>query len=233
MPHQRPPTAMLIPILLAGSLVPLARGTPLESASPMTPATHASQQAGVTARGFSGYDDLGDHFAYGEVVNTLNTPVFDVRLTIEYLDASGRVLATADAAPVFSRVEPRSTAPVAKVLFSAPRGVRGYRVAVTGWSSRQLAERRSLTILTTTRRDGFLGAVVSGRGRNDTGKTVSNVVLAASFRNKAGAVVNVFYDYPVLGVLRPGQTFDFEVETIDDSLGGATVLVQAQGSVGR
>jgi hypothetical protein len=186
--------------------------------------------AGVTAQNFSGYYDLGDYMLFGEVVNTLDVPVYDVELAITYRDAAGTIVATDQAAASLRRIEPGASAPFFNPYYSAPPGITQYTVTAT-WSLSLPVEWRPITILTTTKQVGSLGVIVSGTGRNDAGQAVSNVLLVASFRDAAGKVVDVQYDYPLIGALQPGQSFEYTIETFNDALADTAVLVQGQGSI--
>jgi hypothetical protein len=185
----------------------------------------------VTARNFSGYYDLGDYMLFGEVTNNLGVPIYDVELSIIYRDAAGNILATDEAAPSLVRIEPGSTAPVFDPHFGAPAGIAQYTITVENWSRTSLVDYRPLTILSTEKQNGVLGVTVSGQGRNDAGQPLANIMLVASFRDSSGKVVDVQYDYPIIGALQPGQTFDYTIETMDDTLAGDSVLVQGQGSI--
>jgi hypothetical protein len=157
--------------------------------------------------------------------------VYDIELTITYRDAAGTILATDQAAVSLRRVEPGASAPFFNPYYDAPAGIAQYTVTAT-WALTIPVDWRPITILSTAKRTGVLGVVVSGTGRNDAGQPVSNVLLVASFRDAAGKVVDVQFDYPLIGALQPGQTFEYTIETFNDALADTAVLVQGQGSVG-
>ena len=167
----------------------------------------------------------------GEVVNNGAVPLYNVELAVVYRNAAGEIIATGEAAPSLDRIEPGATAPVRDIHFGAPEGIAQYTVSVEGWTTSSLVDYRSLTILRAEKRTGSFGVTVSGQVRNDSGKPLENILLVASFRNSGGDVVAVEYDYPVIGSLQPGQTVDYAIETFDDSLAEANVLVQGQGSI--
>lgn len=186
----------------------------------------------VVARGVTGYYDLGDYRVYGEVANNLDVPVYDVRLSVTFRNAAGKIVATGEAAPTLDRIEPRSTSPFADLQYGAPSGIVSRTVTVEGYSLKGPLNYQPVTILSAAKRSGILGEVVSGRGRNGATRPLSSIVLVASFRDRAGTVVSVVYDYPVLGSLQPGQEFEYTIETFDDSLADTRVLVQGQGRTG-
>lgn len=193
----------------------------------------ASTARGVTARGVAGQYDLGDYFLYGEVVNDLDVPIYDVELGITYLDAAGTTLAADEGGVVLTRVEPRSTAPFVDTHYGAPEGIRRAAVTATKWATESRLEYHPVTILEATASPGVSGVVVRGRARNDAGGPLSGVKLVASFRNRAGEVVGVFFDYPLIGAMQPGRTVDFTIETIDETIADAVVLVQGEGTLGK
>lgn len=238
------PARLATPLLLLSTLLACSDGAGEAAPAPPPGAVATAEAsgagsppparaaAGVTARGLTGQYDLGDYFSYGEVVNELDVPVYNVELRLDYLDEAGEVVATDEAAAVLTRVEPRSTAPVVNTYYGAPSGIQRQVATVTAWSRESPLPWHAVTIQEARARPGVTGAVVEGRGRNDSGRPLSSVKLVASFRDAAGQVVGVFFDYPVTGALLPGATFDFTLETMDDSVEGATVLVQGEGHAG-
>jgi hypothetical protein len=206
--------------------LPLATKTAAPAPPPTPP-----PGADVTVRNLSGYYDLGDYILYGEVANPLDVPIYNVELAVTYYDAVGAEIAAGEAAPVFHSIGALSTAPLHDIHFGAPAGIARVQVDVVGFDRTSLVDYSHLTILTTNQRLGGGGVVVSGAFRNDTGKRLNSVLLAASFRDANGKVVSVVYDYPVIGSLLPGRTYEYTVETFDDSLANTTALVQAEGQV--
>jgi hypothetical protein len=185
----------------------------------------------VSARGVSGYYDLGDYILFGEVVNNSDQPVYNVELAVTYYDAGGKVLATDTAAASLSRVEPQGASPFRDPHFGAPAGIARVDVTVESYTEESLIDYRPLTILSTNQRTGAAGVVVTGTFRNDTPAPLSNVLLVASFRNSQGEVVSVLFDYPLIGDLQPGVTMEYTVETFDDTLADTTATIQGEGSI--
>lgn len=192
----------------------------------------AADQERVTVRGVTGNYDLGDYFITGEVVNGLDVPIYNVELEVVYRGAGGAELAREDAAAVLVRVEPGGTAPFADTRYAAPEGITAREVTVTKFS-RQGLDYRPLAISNVQSRAGITGAIVTGQARNDAGVPLNSIKLVTSFRNAAGEVTGVFFDYPVIGTMAPGQTVDFTVETMDDSVAGHRVTVQGEGQARR
>ncbi len=201
-----------------------------KTAAPAPPPT-PPPGAEVSVRNLSGYYDLGDYILYGEVANQLDTPIYNVDLSVTYYDAAGAEVAAGEAAPAFHHIEPRSTAPLHDIHFGAPGGITRIAVEVVSFDRTSLVDYRPLTVLTTNQRLGGGGVVVSGTFRNDTGKRLNSILLAASFRDPGGKVVSVVYDYPVIGSLLQGRTYEYTIETFDDTLEGTTALVQGEGQV--
>jgi hypothetical protein len=231
-----PQLAALLACLL---LTACPDGDAVERAPGPAPAAEADAGAAMTpasarpvARGVTGYYDLGDYFVLGEVVNDSDQPIYAVELEIEYRDGQGRVLATDEGAVPLSRVEPGATAPFVDTRYGAPEGIAQATVRVSRWSPESSLRYQPLTVLGTTARNGISGVVVTGQARNDSGRPLSSVKLVTSFRNAAGDVVGVYFDYPVTGSLPAGQTIDFTVETFDSTMDGHAVHVQGEGTAG-
>lgn len=193
----------------------------------------AADQDRVSARGVAGEYDLGDYFLTGEVVNGLDVPIYDVELDVSYRGAGGAVLASDEAAAVLTRVEPGGTAPFADTHYGAPQGIERAVVTVRRFSREARLNYQPLAITGVQSRAGITGAVVTGQARNGAGVPLTAVKLVASFRNAAGEVTGVFFDYPLIGAMAPGQTVEFTIETIDDSVVGDRVTVQGEGHAQR
>lgn len=225
----RPARALGLILLAAAGACGNADGrTPPGANGAAAQALKQDANDGVSVRGVTGNYDLGDYFITGEVVNGLDVPIYDVELEVVYRGAGGVELAREDAAAVLTRVEPGGTAPFADTRYAAPEGITSREVRVTRFA-RQGLDYRPLAISGVQSRAGITGAVVTGRARNDTGVPLTSIKLVTSFRNAAGEVSGVFFDYPVTGTMAPGQTVDFTVETMDDSVAGDRVSVQGEG----
>jgi len=188
--------------------------------------------ADVRVGGVVGHYDLGDYFITGEVVNGLDVPIYGVELDVVYHGAGGAELARDEAAAVLTRIEPGGTAPLADTHYGAPEGIQSQTVTVRSFSREGTLDHRPLAISGVRVRQGITGAVVTGQARNESGEPLSSVKLVTSFRNRAGEVSGVFFDYPVIGTMSPGRTVSFTVETMDDSVAGDSVVVQGEGSAG-
>lgn len=187
---------------------------------------------GVTVRGVAGHYDLGDYFIEGEVVNELDVPIYDVELAVTFRDAAGAELASDQAAVVLSRIPPGGTAPFVKTHYGAPEGIKGHTVTVRGFSRESRLRYRDLAVSNVSTRRGITGTIVSGQVRNDSGVPLTGVKLVAWFRNSAGEVTGVFFDYPVLGGMAPGRSVDFTIETMVDEIAGDSVTVRGEGTAG-
>lgn len=216
--------AMLLPACSKGSEALAAKGQAVTAPSQPKPAGNGK----VTGRAGGGHYDLGDYVVYGEVFNGTDQPIYAAELALTFQDASGKTIANGDAATGLLRIEPGKSAPLIKTHYGAPEGIVSAKLEVTRWDKQ--GPQRPVTILESRTTGGQLGAIVSGKGRNDTGGPLSGIKLVTSFRDAEGKVIGVFFSYPVNGTLGPGQTFDFMVETFDSSVTSAKALVQGEGS---
>lgn len=192
----------------------------------------ADAASGIAVRGVTGQYDLGDYSVNGEVVNGLDAPIYDVELEVAYLGAGGAVLARDEAASVLSRVEPGAAVPFTKMHYGAPEGIQDHAVTVKRFSRQARLDYRPLAITGVRSRAGITGAVVTGQARNDAGVPLTSVKLVTSFRDAAGRVTGVYFDYPVTGAMAPDQTVNFTVETMDESVAGDSASVQGEGHAG-
>ncbi len=224
----RPARALTLILLAAAGACGDADGRTPPNAEDAAQALKQDANEGVSVRGVTGNYDLGDYFITGEVVNGLDVPIYDVELEVVYRGAGGAELARDEAAAVLTRVEPGGTAPFANTHYGAPEGITAREVRVTKFA-RQGLDYRPLAISGVQSRAGITGAVVTGQARNDAGVPLTSIKLVTSFRNAAGEVSGVYFDYPVIGTMAPGRTVDFTVETMDESVAGDRVLVQGEG----
>ncbi len=201
-----------------------------QSSTPPPPPAPAGE---VVARGFinTAYYESGSYQVFGEVVNNLDVPVYNVDLIVTYRNAAGQIVAMDTAAPSLPRIEPRSSSPFSKRLLgdNVLPDITQFTVEVESWQTEGFS--RPVTILSTKAYLGRSGVVtvVEGEGRNATEKVLWGITLVISFRNSAGEVAAVAWEYPVSGGLQPGQTFKYIYEAADPSLAKYTARVQGYG----
>lgn len=190
--------------------------------------TPSSSKEGVQVLVGRGHYDSGDYFVHGEVVNTLDHPIFGPEIEITFQDAQGNTIANGEGATALERIDPGQRAPIMDTHYTAPEGIAQVTLKVRRWNTK--GSHKPITVLESSARAGSLGTVVTGKGRNDTGGPVSGIKLVTTFKDKDGKVMGVFFDYPVNGTLPPGKTFDFTIETMDDGVNGAAHTVQGEGT---
>ncbi|HSH82716.1 MAG TPA: FxLYD domain-containing protein [Herpetosiphonaceae bacterium] len=216
--HQR---AVFLPVINA------QRGAP----PPATSTPPPTAEGEVVARGFvnTSYYDFGSYHAFGEVINNLDVPVFNVELTLTYRNASGEIVMMDTGAPALPLIEARSSSPFYKPLLGSnvPQDITQFSVEVTSWETQNWVDFRPITILSTNARIGD-STVVEGEARNTTEKVLWSVFVAISFRNSAGEVVWVAWE-SVAPSLQPGQTMRYTYESFIPGLTGTTARVQGYG----
>lgn len=202
---------------------------PLVTSKPSTPATPPPPAGEVVARGFinTSYYELGDHQMFGEVINNLDVPVYSVELIVTYRNAAGRIVAMDTASAALPRIEPNSSSPFTNRLsgINVPPDIKSLTVEVKDWLTE--GPYLPVTILSTK---AYLGSgvitVVEGEARNPTDQVVWYPALVISFRNTAGEVVQIGYEYPVGGAVQPGETFKYKYESAFSELANYTAVVQ-------
>lgn len=223
----------LVAVAVAPSCSRGSEGNPAPSGAAMATAVSpkpakSSGKDGVQVHVGRGYYDSGDYFVHGEVVNTLDQPIFGPEIEITFQDAQGNTIANGEGATALERIDPGQRAPIMDTHYTAPEGITQVTLKVRRWSSK--GTYKPITILESSARAGSFGTVVTGKGRNDTGGPVSGIKLVTTFKDKEGKVMGVHFDYPVNGSLPPGKTFDFTIETMDDAVNGAPHTVQGEGT---
>ncbi len=224
--HQR--IAFLPVIQSQRSAPPPATSTP-----PPAPAGEVVARGFINSSRYEGPFEIRSYYAYGEVINNLDVPVYDVELMWTFRNAAGETLGTDTGGAMLPRIEARSSVPLFKWLSGSnvPQDIAQYTIEVTSWETQGSPNIRPVTILSTNVRVGSSGlvTVVDGEGRNTTEKPLANIVLVVSFRNSAGEVVYASWIYPVGFALPPGRTFRYIHEAAPPEYARYSVQVQGIG----
>jgi hypothetical protein len=180
----------------------------------------------VTVRSQRGFFDGTDYRIVGEVVNRSTEPGYDTQVTARFYDARDRLIAVGDGRTFLSRVAVGEVTPFEITLANAPTNIQRYRLTVAT-QSRTWTTYQPLTIISQQVRDNY-GAEVFGELQNDQPLTLTNIYVAVTFYDAAGAIVDVGYIYQG-GRLATGESGAYRILTFEGDLIYDHFRVQAEG----
>jgi hypothetical protein len=166
----------------------------------------------------------------GEVINPTAEPVFHVQLVARFLNASGQQVAVADTEATLARIGPGQRSPFQLYVGNPPGTATAFTLAITHSPDSSLAWRDAI-ILSAQTRDN-LGVEIFGEVRNPEVLELRGVMVAATFYDLAGHVVDVESRPTSPLTIAAGATAVYVLPTYDETLTNARMEVQAQGYLG-
>lgn len=156
--------------------------------------------------------------------------VFGARVHAEFFSSSGASIAVAEALAVFGKLEAESSAPFRMIADVDPAEVQSYELSVFS-DEFSITEFRALEVsaVTLVERGGRLAVV--GRLHNGHETALTSVVVAVTFYDEAGEVVDVV-EHPMFGeTITPGADLLFEIPLPGAERAYTNLQVQAQGQL--
>ena len=156
--------------------------------------------------------------------------MFGARVYAEFFDSSGEWIADAEALAVFGKLEPESNTPFRMTADVDPATVQSYELRVFS-DEFSITEFRELEVsaVTLVEREGRLAVVGRLHNRHETALT--SVVVAVTFYDEAGEVVDVV-DHSMFGeTITPGAELPFEILLPGGERAYTNLQVQAQGQL--
>ena len=200
--------------------MPTATSTPTSTPVPAT----------VFVRSHATYPSGSQLVLVGEVVNGAAYEVFGVRVHAEFFDRSGESIADSEAMAVFGKLEVERPAPFLMLVDVDPSAVRQYELTVFH-DDFSIVEFRDLEVsaVSVVEREGRTAIV--GRLHNPHETALNSVVVAATFFDDAGEVVDVV-ELAMFGeTITPGAELPFEIPLQDVGRAFTNLRVQAQGQL--
>lgn len=221
--------ALFALVLLAGcgasaSAAPLAQATPARIYLPLVVVPPGPSE--VIVRSSRSFTRSTTRYVAGEIQNNTASPVLGFTVTARFFDGAGQFVAADETHGLAGRVEPGQRAPFLAVLRHASASIAGYDLTVST-PTQPLLQFRPATVVSQEVREGD----VLGELRNDTEAPLRGVLVAVTFYDAAGDVVNVISAYISSSDLAVGLTRGYAVRTIDEGLTYETYRVQAEGYV--
>ncbi len=186
--------------------------------------------AAVYVRSHTSYASDSQLVLVGELVNGGAFEVFGARVHAEFFSSSGASIAVAEVLAVFGKLEAESSAPFRMIADVDPAEVQSYELSVSS-DEFSITEYRALEVsaVTLVEREGRLAVV--GRLHNGHETALTSVVVAVTFYDEAGEVVDVV-EHPMFGeTITPGADLLFEIPLPGAERAYTNLRVQAQGQL--
>lgn len=167
----------------------------------------------------------------GEVTNGSASPVYNATVSAAFYDSQGNLLGASESAAFLPQTLPTQNNPFKVRLANAPASVSSYELALR-WDELTPSGFDRVTIVS-AEVESEQGITVRGELRNDGSSPITDIVLALSFYDAAGHVLDTYGGRADSDTLAPGATTAFTVETGRANLEHDHFLVQAQGILGR
>jgi hypothetical protein len=166
----------------------------------------------------------------GELVNGGAFEVFGARVHAEFFSSSGESIADAEAYAVFGKLEPEGNAPFRMTVDVDPSTVQNYELRVTS-DEFSITEYRELEVsaVSLVEREGRIAVV--GRLHNGHETALTSVVVAVTFYDEAGEVVDVVGLSMFGETITPGGGLSFEILLPGGERAYTNLRVQAQGQL--
>lgn len=166
----------------------------------------------------------------GEAVNGGAFPVHSLKVIATFYDSGNRLIGAQEAMAALPQTQPTQANPFKLQLANVPGDVNRYDLALT-WDEISIAEYDRLTITREEVRQEN-GVEILGDLRNDHPVELRNIVVAVTFYDASGQVLDVAVGSAAATSLPPGGTTTFSVR-LTRSIEYAGYLVQTQGMIFR
>ncbi len=204
--------------------------TPTPTSSPTATPTSTPVPASVFVRSHSTYPSGSGLALVGEVVNGGAYEVFGIRVHAEFFSSSGELIADSEAMAVFGKLDVERPAPFLMLVDIDPSAVQSYGLSVS-YDDFSIIEFRDVEVssVTVVERDGRTAIVGRLHNRHETALT--SVMVAATFFDDTGEVVDVV-ELSMFGeTITPGAELPFEIPLQDVGRAFTNLRVQAQGQL--
>lgn len=180
--------------------------TPGPTALPSPAPTKTPYPTGIFVASHRGFSDGANYFVVGEILNTAGVPVFGAKVIANFYDSGGKQVAAGQALTSFPMTEPEVGNPFKLKVENLASAVARYELTVT-WENISLIEFRPLTVV-----EGEVGqGEVVGQMRNEQESPLTSIVVAVTFYDAAGTVVETADIFLGGQILAPGASLLFAI----------------------
>ena len=198
--------------------------------TPTPTPTRTPVPSGVFVRSHTSYPSGSQLVLVGELVNGGAFEVFGARVHAEFFNSSGESIADAEALAVFGKLEVERNTPFRMTVDVDPSAVQNYELRVTS-DEFSITEYRELEVsaVSLVEREGRIAVVGRLHNRHETALT--SVVVAVTFYDEAGEVVDVVGLSMFGETITPGGELSFEILLPGGERAYTNLRVQAQGQL--
>jgi hypothetical protein len=181
-------------------------------------------------RSHRSYAEGSNLIVVGEAVNGGAAPVYNLKVIATFYDAGGQLVGAQETLALLRQTQPTQANPFKLQLANASSNIDRYEFSLI-WDEISIAEFERVTI---TREEVHKddGLEISGELRNDGRPEVRNLLVAATFYDDSGAVLEVAPGSAAVTTLAPGATTTFSVRVAQE-IPYASYLVQTEGMIFR
>ena len=225
-----PPQPTATPTASATDSPPQPTPTVTLTATPTPTPTRTAVPAVVFVRSHTSYPSDSQLVLVGELVNGGAFEVFGARVHAEFFSSSGESIADAEALAVFGKLEAEGNTPFRMTVDVDPSTVQNYELRVTS-DEFSITEYRELEVsaVALVEREGRIAVVGRLHNRHETALT--SVVVAVTFYDEAGEVVDVVGLSMFGETITPGAEIPFEIPLPGGERAYTNLRVQAQGQL--
>jgi len=173
-----------------------------------------------------GFSDGSSYIVVGEVLNTAGVPVFGVKVIGNFYDSGGNLVGAQQAQTSLAMTEPEVATPFKLRVENLASAVARYELTVT-WEDVSLIEFRPLAVVDAEVRQGE----VVGQIRNDQESTLTSIVVAVTFYDAAGGVVDTADIFLGGQTLAPNAAMSFAIPLSGNEHGYDHFWIEAQGNL--
>lgn len=203
---------------------PSPTGAP--TAQPTPAPTKTPYPIGIFVASHRGYAEGAAYFVVGEVLNTAGYPVYGAKVIANFYDSGGKLMGAGQALTSLAMTEPEVANPFKLKVENLASSVSRYELSVT-WEDVSLIEFRPLAVLEAEVGQGQ----VVGQIRNEQESTLTSIVVAVTFYDDSGAVVETADVFLGGQTLAPGGEMPFAIPLRDGNLVYDHFWIEAQGNL--
>lgn len=205
---------------------PTSTPTAAPTAQPSPAPTKTPYPTGIFVASHRGYAEGGAYFVVGEVLNTAGYPVYGAKVIANFYDSGGKLVGAGQALTSLAMTEPEVANPFRLKVENLASSISRYELTVI-WEDVSLIEFRPLAVLEAEVGQGQ----VAGQIRNEQESTLTSIVVAVTFYDATGAVVDTADIFLGGQTLAPGGEMPFVIPLRDGNLVYDRFWIEAQGNL--
>jgi hypothetical protein len=191
---------------VAPTSAPPTTPTTAPTVPPAPAPTKTPYPTGIFVASHRGFSDGSNYVVVGEVLNTSGVAVYGAKVIANFYDSGGKLIAAGQALTSLLMTEPEVGNPFKLKVENLASAVERYELTVT-WEDVSLIEFRYLTVVEGQVRQGE----VVGQIRNEQESVLTSIVVAVTFYDAAGVVVDTADIFLGGQTLAPGASLPFTI----------------------